>query len=59
MGFGWSARGDSGGLELWRRLELDRFFASVLDRPGDKTTRESYEQGIIQSAQNVLRSRTS
>src|ERR1700751_3129822 len=24
------------GLELWRRLELDRFFASVLDRPGDE-----------------------
>jgi len=23
------------GLELWRRLELDGFFASVLDRPGD------------------------
>src|SRR5579863_9661987 len=23
------------GLELWRRLELDRFFTSVLDRPGD------------------------
>ena len=24
------------GLELWRRLELDRFFASVLDRPGEE-----------------------
>jgi transposase len=24
------------GLELWRRLELDRFFASVLDQPGDE-----------------------
>src|SRR3974390_2815426 len=24
------------GLELWRRLELDGFFASVLDRPGDE-----------------------
>lgn len=24
------------GLELWRRLELDRFFASLLDRPGDE-----------------------
>jgi transposase len=24
------------GLELWRRLELDRFFASVLDRPCDE-----------------------
>jgi transposase len=24
------------GLELWRRLELDRFFAAVLDRPGDE-----------------------
>ena len=24
------------GLELWRRLELDRFFSSVLDRPGDE-----------------------
>lgn len=24
------------GLELWRRLELDRFFASVLDRSGDE-----------------------
>src|ERR1700756_256174 len=24
------------GLELWRRLELDGFFAAVLDRPGDE-----------------------
>jgi Transposase DDE domain len=24
------------GLELWRRLELDRFFASLLDQPGDE-----------------------
>jgi hypothetical protein len=24
------------GLELWRRLELDRFFAVVMDRPGEE-----------------------